>query len=192
MDTHQVTFEAFPKIPRLKSDVTITEKIDGTNAAVIITEDGQIAAQSRSRLLTPGKTTDNFGFAGWVEANKAELLKLGPGRHFGEWWGLGIQCGYNMTERRFSLFNVHRWQPDGANPPPACCDVVPILYQGENLTEGLEDSKIMLDGFGSLAARRTGVKFDKPEGLVVYNHNSRSLSKVIFAGDIPKSLMAPA
>jgi hypothetical protein len=29
-------FEAFPKIPRLKRDMVITEKIDGTNACVLI------------------------------------------------------------------------------------------------------------------------------------------------------------
>lgn len=182
-----ITFEAFPKIPRLKSMVTITEKIDGTNAAVIITEDGQIAAQSRTRLITPGKDTDNFGFAGWVEANKDELLKLGPGRHFGEWWGLGIQCGYGMTKRVFSLFNVHRWSAQ--NPPPVCCSVVPVLYQGDDLTKGIGWAEGLLRD-GSIAARAENIQFDKPEGLVVYNHNSRSLSKVIFAGDLPKSLMA--
>lgn len=31
-----MTFEAFPKIPRLNRDITITEKIDGTNVAVVI------------------------------------------------------------------------------------------------------------------------------------------------------------
>src|SRR5882724_1551391 len=94
-------FEPFPKIGRLKRDCLVTEKIDGTNAQVFIVHDSgfenneavakvdnhYIYAGSRSRWLQPGKTTDNFGFAGWVNDNAAELVKLGPGRHFGEWWG---------------------------------------------------------------------------------------------------------
>lgn len=188
--TQAIEFQAFPKIPRLKSVVTITEKIDGTNAAVIITEDGQIGAQSRTRLITPGKETDNFGFAAWVQDNKDELLKLGTGRHFGEWWGQGIQCGYGMAKRVFSLFNVHRWS--ALNPPPVCCSVVPVLYQGENLMGGIEGARAVLDSGGSVASAEHMAYFYEPEGLVVYNHNSKSLSKVIFAGDLPKSLMHPS
>jgi hypothetical protein len=80
--------------------------------------------RSRSRWITPDD--DNFGFAAWVEANRDELLTLGPGRHFGEWWGSGIQRGYGLPkgEKRFSLFNVSRW----GESRPACCHVVPVLY----------------------------------------------------------------
>ena len=117
-------FTGFGKIARLVGDMTITEKIDGTNAAVGITEDGDVYAQSRSRIITP--KDDNFGFAAWVEAHTDELLNLGPGVHFGEWWGMGIQRKYGLTERRFSLFNVARWANGWERP--ACCPVVPILY----------------------------------------------------------------
>ncbi len=60
---------------------------------------------SRTRWITA--QDDNHGFARWVEGNKQELLKLGAGRHFGEWWGSGIQRGYGLQkgEKRFSLFN---------------------------------------------------------------------------------------
>jgi hypothetical protein len=68
----------------------ITEKIDGTNASILITDDGSDIAGvgSRTRWITP--EDDNHGFAKWVKANHEELLKLGPGHHFGEWWGNGI------------------------------------------------------------------------------------------------------
>jgi len=100
-------FVAFPKIARLSRECVISEKIDGTSAQILITDDGQIKAGSRSRWLTP--ENDNFGFAAWVADNKEELLTLGVGRHFGEWWGEGIQRNYGLKERRFSLFNTIRW-----------------------------------------------------------------------------------
>lgn len=133
-----IEFKEFPKIPRLKREVVVTEKLDGTNACVVIDDDGTVAAQSRSRLITP--TADNYGFAVWVEANKEELKQLGPGYHYGEWWGQGIQRRYGLLEKRFSLFNVGRWTDRhtvvGDLVPkveyaPSCCHVVPIILRGE-------------------------------------------------------------
>lgn len=122
-------FVEFPKIARLSRDITITEKLDGTNAAVQIVNEELLSsnpdffptyvesivkidklaiyAQSRTRLITP--ENDNYGFAKWVRANAEELAQLGEGVHFGEWWGNGIQRGYGLTEKRFSLFNSGRW-----------------------------------------------------------------------------------
>ncbi len=54
-------FTAFPKIPRLNREIIVTEKIDGTNAQVVVTEDGEVRAGSRSRWITP--EADNFGYA---------------------------------------------------------------------------------------------------------------------------------
>lgn len=124
----EITFEPFPKIARFSRNCVITEKLDGTNASIIITEDGRIGAASRNRLITPGKNTDNAGFAAWVQDNKEDLLNLGPGRHFGEWYGKGIQREYGLDHKRFALFNVSRWNMD--NPPPNCCETVPIIWSG--------------------------------------------------------------
>ena len=94
-----------------------------------------------------GKNCDNHGFARWVSENAEELLKLGEGRHYGEWHGKGIQRGYGLEEKRFSLFNVTRWclwneesKLISINPKtkeekyqerlPKCCYLVPILYKG--------------------------------------------------------------
>lgn len=57
----EVLFEAFPKLYRLTGPVIVTEKLDGTNAQIIITENGNLYAGSRTRLIT--SESDNFGFA---------------------------------------------------------------------------------------------------------------------------------
>ena len=143
-------FQQFPKIPRFSREIIITEKIDGTNAQIFITEDLKMFAGSRNRWLT--LEDDNYGFAAWVNSNYVELLKLGPGRHFGEWWGKGIQRNYSQTEKKFSLFNVKRWS--GTNTHPSCCSVVPILFQGpleEHLVlKGMQDALYRLKNEGSL------------------------------------------
>jgi hypothetical protein len=176
-------FEPFPKIARLKRNCVITEKIDGTNAQVIVTEDGQIGAASRSRLITP--QDDNYGFALWVEQNRDELLKLGPGRHLGEWWGVGIQRKYGLHERRFSLFNVSRWS--AADARPACCHVVPIIYNGPFTTNAVDDALALLQANGSFAAPG----FPKPEGIITWLPAAQTLFKTtIDKDDEPKSVAA--
>src|SRR5437868_5114667 len=122
-----IEFQPWPKVARLNRDITITEKIDGTNAAIGVTDDGEVYAQSRTRLITP--KDDNFGFARWV-AERAESIKetLGPGLHFGEWWGPGIQRGYGVTDKRFSLFRAAVYAEAVATSPDL--RVVPVLYNG--------------------------------------------------------------
>lgn len=152
-------FEGFPKIARLSRDMVVTEKIDGTNAQVHVLEDGTVLAGSRSRYITP--EDDNFGFARWVAQNEAQLRELGPGRHFGEWWGSGIQRGYGLKEKRFSLFNVHRW----GEARPDCCDVVPTLYKGPFGMLVIDSWLARLREDGSVAAPG----FMKPEGIIIYH-----------------------
>ena len=78
-------FVPFPKIPRLHKECVVTEKIDGTNGLIYITDDGDMFIGSRNRWLS--EDSDNFGFHRWASENHDELMKLGPGRHHGEWWG---------------------------------------------------------------------------------------------------------
>jgi hypothetical protein len=173
-------FIPFPKIPRLKREVVITEKLDGTNAQVVITEDGDLLTGSRNRWITP--ESDNYGFARWAQGNRDELLKLGPGQHFGEWYGQGIQRGYGLNEKRFALFNTARW---GAhNEPPQCCEVVPLLYTGT--MEQVEQALESLRAYGSVAVPG----FMNPEGIIVYHTAARSLFKVLLENDeTPKGLL---
>lgn len=205
-------FQAWPKIPRLNRNCVATEKIDGTNAAVIVeavapgwpkhefelarvdldlTDARELAvfAQSRKRLLNTnedgGKGADNFAFAAWVKENALELAAvLGEGRHYGEWWGNGIQRGYGQETKRFSLFNVHRWHDQdangfGASSCPNCCSVVPVLTAGNGINAVADDALSMLEDSGSFAAPG----FDDPEGIVVFHTAAKQSFKVTLVGD---------
>jgi hypothetical protein len=173
-----VEFKEFLSIARLTREMVVTEKIDGTNAQVHITDDGRVLAGSRNRWISP--EADNFGFARWVQDHAEELRQLGPGSHYGEWWGSGIQRGYGLEkgERRFSLFNVARWadERDREKYPtdrPACCAVVPILHRGMFDTAVIEAQLTLLGAMGSKAAPG----FMKPEGVVVFHVASGQLFK---------------
>jgi hypothetical protein len=174
-------FEPFPKIPRLSREVIVTEKIDGTNALVEVRDDGaDLRAGSRTRWITPAD--DNYGFAAWVERHRAELLLLGPGRHFGEWWGAGIQRRYGLTEKRFSLFNVGRWGTDDQRP--ACCHAVPVLWRGAFDTTAIHGVLSDLKAGGSAAAPG----FMRPEGIIVFHVASGHLfKKTIEKDEEPKA-----
>jgi RNA ligase len=203
-----IEFQGFGKIPRLFRDIVITEKIDGTNAAIgivpfdaanrahaslplVIAEDGTwyiVYAQSRKRIISP--LSDNHGFARWVWDNAHTLVAdLGPGLHFGEWWGSGIQRGYGLEKghKVFSLFNVKRWTDEvklGFTTP--CLDVVPVLYRGRFDTAMVETINNLLVINGSQVAPG----FRDPEGIVVYHTAANELFKVTIENDeAPKSLV---
>jgi len=193
-------FTGFPKISRYSREIIVSEKIDGTNGCIFIGEDGEFLVGSRKRWITPEQ--DNHGFAGWAEEHKEELMKLGPGRHFGEWWGSGIQRGYGFEKgvKRFSLFNVSRWchfrckpqQIPCADPRivkmqdtlPICVGLVPVLWRG--LFDDLDIPLILqeLSYFGSHASEG----FMRPEGIVVYHLAGNVGFKKTFDGDTPKSM----
>lgn len=173
-------FVPFPKIPRLFREIVITEKIDGTNASLSFDESGpdSMLVGSRNRWITPDN--DNFGFAGWAVPRRDALFALlGPGHHFGEWYGVGIQRVYGLHERRFALFNTKRWfgvkgeiAAKGFDLQNVEC--VPVLYEGSleghvvrSVLSGLRDR-------GSCAV--TG--FMNPEGIVVYHKAANQTFKV--------------
>jgi len=199
-----VPFTGFPKMGRLTRECVITEKIDGTNAQIYITQDGQFLTGSRTRWITPGD--DNFGFAKWAHEHKDELMALGPGQHFGEWWGAGIQRKYGLKEKRFSLFNVSRWHLAGQTPGvraqawdpvtkafkstpteplPPCCSLVPTLYSGIFSTTIADNMILKLQHEGSQAAPG----FMDPEGIVIYHVALGAMFKKTVKNDeSPKSL----
>lgn len=176
-----IQFIEFSKIGRLSRPMVVTEKIDGTNAQIHITEDGQFLIGSRSQWITPER--DNHGFAQWAMEHKDELMGLGPGSHFGEWWGSGIQRRYGLDHKRFSLFNVGQWidahgtngtEPQGkAQIAPGCCHVVPILLRCTFESEKVEQALKTLREFGSKAAPG----FMQPEGVVIFHTASGVLFK---------------
>lgn len=167
---YPVEFQGFPKITRYaNASCIITEKIDGTNACIVIQDDEVVATQSRKRIITP--EDDNFGFASWVRENEAEIVAfMGDGRHYGEWWGAGIQRSYGCKRKWFSPFNVSLfgverddWPTEiGLTPTPvlACCQL-PELESF--LAEWLRE----LSEFGSYTAPGRGWA---AEGVMVYSH----------------------
>jgi len=171
---------------RFSRDVIITEKIDGTNAQIVIEQDGTFLCGSRTRWIIPGD--DNFGFAKWAHENKDELMKLGPGQHFGEWWGQGIQRNYGIKEKRFSLFNVSRWINDESERidpkqeiKPACCHIVPVIFRGpmDSINEMVKDAVGELIHKGSRAAPG----FPEPEGVIIWHTASNTGYKKTLVDD---------
>jgi hypothetical protein len=187
-----IEFRGFPKIARLSREIVITEKIDGTNSSIFISEDlspitcesGRVVpflCGSKNRWIFP--ENDNHGFARWAYEHADELLKLGKGQHFGEWWGKGIQRGYGIEEKKFSLFNVAKWYDELARPQ--CCGVVPILFRGMFTTDNVETALNYLKETGSVAVPT----FMKPEGIVIYHtHGNFYLKKTIEGDEKPKSV----
>lgn len=162
-------FVPWPKILRVEArrQPIFSEKIDGTNACIIVTEDGDLFCQSRTRLIVPGD--DNFGFAAWAYGNKNFLVdSLGKGYHFGEWWGKGIQRTYGLEEKRFSLFNARRWNEH--HMPPDGLHVVPILP-----VTTVEQAREYLITNGSVAAPG----WMRPEGAVMLDIDTNTRFKVI-------------
>lgn len=204
-----IEFEKWPATPRLNRDAVYTEKLDGTNAAVVIeprdsatvdiygpVENGimiahpegvyEVGAQSRNRLVTPA--ADNAGFAAWVWTNADRLVNvLGPGRHFGEWYGAGIQRGYGRQGKRLALFNTARWEDhqDELDTVPGL-EMVTILETGPFSTETAHRLIGVLDAFGSQHVPG----FMNPEGVCVFHKASRQVFKVTIKDDeSPKSLV---
>jgi len=177
-----IAFEAFPKIARLKREAVLTEKLDGTNSAIVINDEGEVACQSRNKIITPQQ--DNAGFANWVEKHKAELVQqLGVGIHFGEWWGSGIGRGYDLKEKRFSLFSTHIWHTESEDCrciEAPLCYVVPVLATLTKFsTEEVDKVMAKLKETGSIAVPG----YMNPEGLVVFHSQNQALFKVTFEYD---------
>lgn len=191
-------FVPYPKTPRLFRDVVVTEKIDGTNGCIHIFRSNNlnppedykavvkikvpdteydhffVAAGSRNRWISVAD--DNYGFAKWVKDNAEELVKLGVGTHFGEWWGRGIQRNYARPDRIFSLFNAGRWTAENV---PACVSVVPILYSGVFEPNTTHKCIAKLRNEGSIAAPG----FMNPEGIIMYHTAAKAVFKVTLDND---------
>ena len=97
-------FKKFQKIKREEMlYVRCSQKINGTNCHVVF-DNGKWLAASKNRYLK--KDSDHFGFYRFVEENYIELFNiLGPGTHYGEWCGKGIQNGEGLSNRHWVLFS---------------------------------------------------------------------------------------
>ena len=98
-------------------------------------------------------------------------------------------------QKRFSLFNVGRWclfgkEPkiiDNPNPTliksqdilPACCGLVPVLYEGAFNHENIHNTLKDLELNGSSASPG----FMNPEGIIIFHTASRYLFKKTIKND---------
>lgn len=189
-------FEAWPKtkhVDKVLGSVIVTEKIDGTNACLVFDDNGEMFAQSRNRIITPG--TDNQGFARWAYHNQEELFHiLGPGRHFGEWWGRSIGRKYNMEHNVFSVFNVGRFYKAEPGDPlnsmstrAATSSIfdqvsaVPHIYTGEYNSAEMQAAINDLRLTGSKASAVYGIDYKDPEGVCFYFREFDKVAKLVFA-----------
>lgn len=168
-------FRGFSKISRLSRDIIISEKIDGTNGLIYLDNHCNISVGSKNKWLDDHN--DNHGFWHWVMENKEELRLLGSGYHYGEWWGKGIQRGYGLKEKRFSLFNVARWTNNLYLPK--CCYIVPILYEGMFNTSIISSILDELKITGSKASEG----FMQPEGIIIYHKQGNVYFKKTIEND---------
>lgn len=160
-----------------------------------------VYAQSRNRLIAPD--SDNFGFAAWVERHAEILVKgLGPGRHFGEWAGPGIQKNPHALEQRlFFLFNTEKWANRHGEPWWSLESIgvrhVPVLGRANNLA-GLElRARKWLESLRKYGSIATEVEHgpwvandkSKPEGIMLYSTAARQVFKITLENDeLPKAL----
>lgn len=206
--------ELYPKwrsIPRLNRQWISTEKIDGTNGliristypvnregplplnAIVLPELGvYLEVGSRNRWLSA--EADNYGFYSWVRERARTLVTdLGVGHHYGEFYGKGIQRGYDLGSKRFALFNIVKFEAAarGLNTfATPGLDVVPLLGTEDTFSGAaamVEEHLYELGKYGSILVEG----FEKPEGLVVYHAKSDARFKVTLENDAhPKSVAA--
>lgn len=177
-----IEFKPFPKIPRFFREVVITELLDGVDSAIIIDKEGGVGAQNKSRVLTTDN--DSFGFAKWVESKANDLRRLGEGHYFGTWWGRGIQRGYGIEDRRFSLFSFTK-----EVELPECVGMAPVILKDDYspwTIHDIRDAAEKLRENGSYASPG----FMQPEGIVVFHTASRKEYKVLLENDdAPKGIV---
>jgi len=190
-------FKKFGKIGRLNRECIITEKIDGTNTCILVTENKKLFIGSHKRWLS--EKEDNHGCYKWCMERKEQLLTLPVGYHYAEMWGSGIQRGYGLVkgEKRLSLFNVSRFCLHNEEPQvcsvdhktnepkyqiklPECLSLVPIIGRGLFCTSFINGCFEKLRQHGSFAVE----KFDRPEGIIVFHTANGVMFKYTFENDV--------
>jgi hypothetical protein len=188
-----VGFIKWPSTPRWHKGITITEKIDGTNACIRIL-DGTVTTQSRKRLITP--EDDNFGFAKWAYDNAGALTDvLGYGVHFGEWFGEGIQKNpLGIEGKRFAHFSPWKYNEVEQERirESGLVEFVPVLFEGQadynvipNIIEGLElyGSRVAGAKLVSQGYAHEPDEYARAEGIIVWHRETQQKYKILLDND---------
>lgn len=205
--TGPMEFEPFPKVPRLSRSMTITEKIDGSNASVWVSYAPSLNPTEDN--LT-SRVAEELAEAGIFRVLHEDLMysiragsrtrfivpcKGGDNHGFAAWvcqfaaelvkLGEGVHHGEWWgagIQRRYGLdhkrFSLFNTDRWGEERPE-CCHVVPVLHQG------LFDTETILDVLNELQANgsRAAPGFMRPEGVMIWHHGSRSMFKKTIEGD---------
>lgn len=188
-------FVKWPSTPRWHKGLTITEKIDGTNACVVVDmAKGEVKAQSRKRRITPDD--DNAGFARWVYENAGALMDvLGHGYHYGEWFGPGIQKNpLGVEEKRFALFHALKYTPENGYDLEQVdnLETVPVLFHGQANVLTIADVVEDLEFYGTKVKGARLVKegyahdpdeYAQAEGIIVFHKETQQKYKILLEGD---------
>ena len=185
-----MSYPSFSSIERLENLYChITEKVDGTNGLIYIGDKYEayypyelIRFGSRNRWITT--EDDNCGFANFFSQYKAELddiidlIRLEKGevekgyssQIYGEWFGKGIQRGYNLEAKFFMPFSEY-FATKMIDAGIAHIKMPVTLYSGKFSVEILEGCMNKLKDEGSQVVPG----YNRPEGVVVYfpKHNFR-------------------
>jgi hypothetical protein len=210
-----IIFKAWPKTPRLMKPMVVTEKIDGTNGAVIVRKqpegkaydgryehlagyrDGEayfVGAQSRNRLLPMGplgmddhdwQKRDNAGFGGWVKENAWALAQT-----LGEGHHYGEWYGHKIA-RKYGMtgrrFALFNVNRYAYINDPTI-DSVPALETVPVLYEGEFSTSAVVQVYNELM--RTGSQavpgFMNPEGVIVFHSASGQVYKYLGEDDLHK------
>lgn len=179
-------FKGWGSTPRENKNKTVLEKIDGTNACVVI-YDGQVKAQSRKRMITPDD--DNYGFAKWVYDNAGVLMDtLGFGYHYGEWFGPGIQGNpLGVESKRFALFHATKYTEDNGYELNKVdgLETVPLLHHGQSNIWTIPQIVEDLEMYGSKVkgAATDGTVAAKAEGIIIWNNETKTRTKILLEND---------
>lgn len=185
-------FKGWGSTPRWHKGLTVTEKINGTNACVLI-YDGQVKAQSRKRMITPDD--DNYGFAKWVYDNAGVLMDtLGFGYHYGEWFGPGIQGNpLGVESKRFALFHATKYTEDNGYELNKVdgLETVPLLFHGQanwmtigDILQGLDTWGTNVTGAKSWIDEETGFSHSAAaEGIIVWHKETQQKYKILLEDD---------
>lgn len=184
-------FRKWGSTPRWHKGLTITEKINGTNACIVI-YNGQVKAQSRNRMITPDD--DNAGFAKWVYDNAGVLTDtLGYGYHYGEWFGPGIQKNpLGVESKRFALFGATKYTEGNGYELSKVdgLETVPLLFHGQGHYRTIPD---VIDRLIAAGTEVKGAKKEvnpmgfvgaaKAEGIIVYHKETQQKYKILLEDD---------
>lgn len=193
-------FKGWGSTPRFHKGLTITEKLDGTNACIVI-YNGEVRAQSRKRLITPDD--DNYGFARWVYDNAGVLTDtLGYGYHYGEWFGEGIQKNpLGIEGKRFALFHATKYTEQNGYDLNKVdgLETVPLLFHGQANASTIPTvlSDLLTYGTKVVGAKaedvRSGIpgletevvyrKAAEAEGIIVWHKETQQKYKILLKDD---------